>query len=247
MIVWIYTLSAVLIVSLISLVGIFTLAIKLDVLKKFLLVMVSFSAGALLGGAFFHLLPEAASHGFTVNIAFYVLCGIISFFVLESLIHWRHCHIPTSDDHPHPFVFMNLIGDGLHNFIDGMIIAGSFIVSVPLGISTTLAVIFHEIPQEIGEYGVLVHGGFSRGKALFYNFMSALAAIVGALLVLSLNMKAADISTFLVPFTAGGFIYIATSDLFPEMQKEPCAKNISFRLLALLLGLGVMLAFVLAE
>lgn len=240
MLVWAYTLGAVLIISLISLVGIFTLSIRLELLRKLLMLMVSFSAGVLLGDAFFHLIPEASEKGFSLHIGAYLLVGIIAFFVLETLIHWRHCHIPTSPTHLHPLVYTNLIGDCLHNFIDGMVIAGSFIASIPLGISTALAVIFHEIPQEIGDYGVLVHGGFSRSKALLFNFMSALTAGVGAVIILLLNAKVETVSTFLIPFTAGGFIYVAMSDLFPEMHKEPCAKNIALRLLALFLGLFCM-------
>jgi len=163
---WIYTLTAVVIVSLVSFLGVLTLAFKLDVLKKILMYLVSLSAGALLGGAFFHLIPEAAeSMGFGLRLGLYILSGIILFFALEKIICWRHCHIPTSKDHPHPIALMNLVGDALHNFIDGMIIAASFLVSIPLGISTTIAVLLHEIPQEMGDFGVLVDGGFRRMKA----------------------------------------------------------------------------------
>lgn len=241
MLIWIYTFSAVLIVSLVSLVGIFTISIKLEALKKILLFLVSLSAGVLLGGAFFHLIPEAAEKtGFNINLAGFVLAGILIFFALEKMICWRHCHVPTSDEHPHPIAFMNLIGDAMHNFIDGMIIAGTFLVSIPLGISTTLAVIFHEIPQEIGDFGVLIHGGFSRFKALMLNFASALTAILGAFVVLALNMKIETVSSFLVPFTAGGFIYIAGSDLIPEMKKDIKPLNSIIQMLFLLFGLGIM-------
>ena len=169
--IWIYTLSAVIIVSLISLVGIFTVAIKLEFLKKILMYLVSLSAGVLLGGAFFHLIPEAAeAGGFTPAIAFSLLIGIVTFMLLERAICWRHCHVPTSPDHPHHFAYMNLVGDGLHNFIDGMIIAGAFLVSIPLGVTTTIAVIFHEVPQEIGDFGVLVYAGYGRLKALMMNY-----------------------------------------------------------------------------
>jgi zinc and cadmium transporter len=241
LLIWIYTLTAVFIVSLVSFIGILTVSLKLEVLKKILLFLVSLSAGVLLGGAFFHLIPEAAEKsGFSINLAGYVLAGILIFFALEKMICWRHCHVPTSDEHPHPFALMNLVGDALHNFIDGMIIAGTFLVSIPLGISTTIAVIFHEIPQEIGDFGVLIHGGFSRFKALMLNFASALTAILGAALVLALNMKIETITAFLVPFTAGGFIYIAGSDLIPEMKKDIRPLNSIIQLLCLLLGLGIM-------
>lgn len=245
---WLYTLIAVFIVSLVSFVGILTISIKLEALKKILLLLVSLSAGALLGGAFFHLIPEATEEaGCTISVAAFILSGILIFFVLEKMICWRHCHVPTSDEHLHPFAFMNLIGDAFHNFIDGMIIAGTFLVSIPLGISTTVAVIFHEIPQEIGDFGVLVHGGFSRFKALFLNFASALAAVLGAIIVLALNIKVEAVTAFLVPFTAGGFIYIASSDLMPEMKKDIRPLNSIIQMLFLLLGLGIMLALALFE
>ncbi len=218
---WLYTLIAVLIVSLISLIGIFFISMKEAYLKKILLVLVSFSTGGLFGGAFIHLLPEAVREsGFTVSVSFFILLGILFFFFLEKLICWRHCHIPTSKDHPHPFTYLNLIGDALHNFIDGMVIAGSFLASPALGLSTTLAVILHEIPQEIGEFGVLVYGGFSKGRALGLNFLSAATSFLVAILVLSLSLKSGTIAAFLLPFAAGGFIYIAASDLLPEIKKE---------------------------
>ena len=245
---WIYTLAAVFLVSLISFAGILTISIKLEVLKKILMFLVSLSAGALLGGAFFHLIPEATEKaGCTLGVATFILAGILVFFVLEKVICWRHCHIPTSDEHPHSFAFMNLIGDAFHNFIDGMVIAGTFLVSIPLGISTTLAVAFHEIPQEIGDFGVLVHGGFGRFKALLLNFASALTAVVGALVVLALNVKIEAVTAFLVPFTAGGFIYIASSDLMPEMKKDIRPLNSLVQIIFLLLGLGIMLSLVLFE
>jgi zinc and cadmium transporter len=220
----------------------------MDVLKKILLFLVSLSAGALLGGAFFHLIPEATEEaGCTLAIATFILSGILTFFVLEKIICWRHCHVPTSEEHPHPFAFMNLIGDAFHNFIDGMIIAGTFLVSIPLGISTTVAVIFHEIPQEIGDFGVLVHGGFSRFKALMLNFASALTAVLGATMVLALNVRVEAVGSFLVPFTAGGFIYIASSDLMPEMKKDIRPLNSMIQIFFLLLGLGIMFSLVILE
>jgi zinc and cadmium transporter len=245
---WIYTLIAVFGVSLISFVGIITISIKLQALKKIVMLLVSFSAGALLGGAFFHLIPEAArDFGFNIWLATLILSGILSFFILEKLICWRHCHIPTSKDHPHPFAFMNLIGDAFHNFIDGMIIAAAFLASIPLGISTTLAVVFHEIPQEMGDFGVLIHGGFDRLRALLLNFASGLTALLGALLILALNVKVEDVSAYLIPFTAGGFIYIANSDLMPELKKDIQPLNSLLQMVFLLIGLGFMLLLVILK
>jgi len=246
--VWVYTFSSVFIVSIISLVGALTIALRKDLLQKILLFLVSLSAGALLGGVFFHLIPEAAEDiGFNLNLAIYILAGILTFFTLEKLICWRHCHIETSESHPHPFAVMNLIGDALHNFIDGMIIAGTYLVSIPLGISTTIAVIFHEIPQEIGDFGVLVHGGFGRLKALLLNFATALTAVLGALVILILNIEVETVGKILVPFTAGGFLYIATSDLIPELRKDIKPLNSILQLVFILLGLGIMYLLVIIE
>lgn len=245
---WIFTLAAVLLVSLVSFVGVLAMAVKIEFLKKALMYLVSLSAGALLGGAFFHLIPEATeAAGCTAGISASILAGILVFFALEKVICWRHCHIPTSEEHPHPFAFMNLIGDAFHNFIDGMVIAGSFLVSIPLGISVTIAVIFHEIPQEIGDFGVLVHGGFSRGRALFLNFASALTAVLGAVVILLLDLKLEALTSFLVPFTAGGFIYIASADLMPEMKKDIHPLKSLAQMLFLLAGLGIMYSLVMLE
>lgn len=244
--IWLYTLTSVIIVSLLSLIGIITISIKLEKLRKILFFLVSFAAGALLGDVFIHLIPEIVEEaGFGLNVSLYLLLGMLIFFILEKFIHWRHCHIPTSKQHPHPFAIINLVGDGFHNLIDGMIIAGSYLASVPLGIATTLAVVFHEIPQEIGDFGVLIHGGFTRAKALFYNFLSALTAIIGAIIVLIVGARIENIIIFLVPFTAGGFLYIAGSDLIPELHKEIGAKKSLLQLFGLVLGVLVMMALLL--
>ena len=239
---WLYSLLSVIAVSVFSLIGLFFLAFRIEQLKKLLLFLVSFAAGGLLGDAFIHLLPEALAAGNGVAVPLSILSGVLVFFVLEKFISWRHCHIPTTKSHPHPIALMNLVGDGLHNFIDGMVIAGSYLVSIELGVATTLAVIFHEIPQEIGDFGVLIHGGFTKKKALTFNFISATMAIMGSLLVLLLGTRLNLAQEFIIPFTAGGFIYIAGSDLIPEMHKETNAKISLFQFLGLVLGIGVMLA-----
>jgi zinc and cadmium transporter len=222
--------------------GVLTLSFKGKTLHKLILFLVSFSAGALFGDAFIHLLPEAATNnGLTPIISLSLLAGIIFFFVLEKIICWRHCHIETSTDHPHPFAWMNLIGDGFHNFIDGMIIAGSYLASFELGLATTIAVVLHEIPQEIGDYGVLVHGGFDRLRALWLNFAAQLTAFIGALLILMVSLKNNQLVDYLIPFTAGGFIYIAGSDLIPELKKEVGLRRSAVQLLAILLGISLML------
>src|SRR3989344_1612613 len=216
-----YALTSVFIVSLISFIGLVTLAINARRLKGILIYLISFSAGALFGDAFIHLLPEAvAKHGFSLSISLSILGGILLFFMLEKVVHWQHCHLPITSEHVHPFAYMNLIGDGLHNFIDGIIIAASYTVSVPAGIATTLAVILHEIPQEIGDFGVLLHGGFTRAQALWVNFLSALTAVVGAIVAFWAIGIVEQIEAIVVPIAVGGFIYIAGSDLIPELHKE---------------------------
>ncbi|HVN67736.1 MAG TPA: ZIP family metal transporter, partial [Candidatus Sulfotelmatobacter sp.] len=228
-------------VSLMGFAGAITLPLKSENLKKIVLFLVSFSAGALFGDAFIHLLPEAVKEaGFTPAVSISLLAGILLFFILEKFIFWRHCHVPTSAEHPHPFAWMNMFGDALHNSIDGMVIAGSFIAGPALGLATTIAVVLHEIPQEIGDYGVLVHGGFERITALVLCFIVQLTAFIGAIIILLLNLKVADLTTYLLPFTAGGFIYIAGSDLIPEMHKELGAKRSLVQFLALLLGIILM-------
>lgn len=243
--VWVYALISVFIVSLLALIGVFTLSVNIKKLEKYLILLVSFSAGALLGGAFIHLLPEAVEEtGFGIATSWYVLSGILFSFVIEKLIHWRHCHIPTSAVHPHPFAYMNLFGDGVHNFIDGLIIGASYIASIPVGIATTIAVILHEIPQEIGDIGVLLHGGFNRKKALLTNFATALTAVAGTVISLLLGSIEGFIQ-FLLPFAAGGFIYIAAADLIPEIHKECEATKSLTHLIMIFLGVLVMYSLVL--
>ncbi|MFH1391601.1 MAG: ZIP family metal transporter [Candidatus Diapherotrites archaeon] len=240
---WIYAIASVIIVSLISLIGIFTFSIELEKLKKYLHYFVSFSAGALLGGAFIHLIPEIVEeYGFVTEISAFILIGIIFSFVLEKIIRWRHCHTPTSDEHPHPFAIMNLVGDGFHNFLDGLIIGASYLISIPVGIATTVAVILHEIPQEIGDFGVLIHGGFSRKKALTLNFLSALVAIIGVLIALTLTSFVDNLTLYLVPFAAGTFIYIAGSDLIPELHKNDGTIQSIIELIVFILGIAIMAA-----
>lgn len=226
------------VVTIISLIGIFTLAIKDKWLDKALFCLIGFSAGSLIGSAFLHLLPEALEKTKSVVTFYYLILGIILFFLMERYFYWRHCHDGICD--VHAFSYLNLIGDGLHNFIDGVIIAVSFTVSLKIGIVTTLAVIFHEIPQELGDFGVLVYGGFTKYKALFYNFISALTAIIGAITGYFISDVATGFSNFILPLTAGGFIYIATSDLIPEIHKQSNLRRSAFAFIAFLLGIIFM-------
>jgi zinc and cadmium transporter len=243
-----YALISVLIVSAVSLIGVVTLALKQNLLKKLLLFFVSFSAGALFGDAFIHLIPEALETLMSeVIVSLFVIAGLMIFFVLEKFIHWRHCHVPTCKEHPHPIATMNLLGDALHNLIDGMIIGASYLASIPLGITTTLAVVLHEIPQEISDFGVLIYGGFTKRKALMMNFFSALTSVIGAIITFLVGSRIESFSALLVPITAGGFIYIAGSDLIPELHKEVNVSKSVIQFLSILFGVGVMLALLLLE
>ncbi len=225
-------------VSLISLTGIIFIGLKESLIKQLLMVLVGFSSGTLLGSAFLDLLPEAIEVAANAITPFYyVILGIVAFFAMEKFLHWRHCH---EEECPvHMFAYLNLIGDGIHNFIDGMIIAATFLVSFDLGFATTLAVIFHEIPQEIGDFGVLIYGGFSKKKALTYNFISALTAILGAITTYFLAYLQ-SIEVLLVPFAAGGFIYIAATDLMPELHKKSQIKVSIIQFITILSGIGLM-------
>ncbi|MDI6798874.1 MAG: ZIP family metal transporter [Candidatus Aenigmarchaeota archaeon] len=229
---------SVIIVSLLSFVGVAFLALKKKLLEKILIILVAFASGTLLGSAFLHLLPESLVSGESAFI--FVLLGIITFFVLEKFLYWRHCHLGKCE--VHEFAQLNVIGDGLHNFIDGVIIAASFLVNIPLGLATTLAIIFHEIPQEIGDFSILLYGGLKVKKALLYNFLSALTAVFGAVFAYFFSSYVENF-TLAVPFAAGGFIYIASTDLIPELHKRKRLTE-SFAQFSLLL-VGIILMWLL--
>ncbi len=238
-----YGLASVLIVSAISLVGILAVPAK----SKNLIYLVSFSAGALFGDSFIHLLPETIELGFTGLTPLYILGGIVTMFVVEKIINWHHSHnIHTANPHVKPFVFMNLIGDGVHNFIDGLVIGSSYLANIPLGISTTMAVIFHEIPQEIGDFGVLLKGGVHRKKAVMLNLFSALTAVAGFLVSMVISGYIEGFVSIMMPFTIGSFVYIAGSDLIPELHKEKSDKS-AMQLLSFISGMAVMYLLLLIE
>jgi zinc and cadmium transporter len=217
---FINSLVATIILSLLSLVGVLSLAIKKKLLSQLSLYLVAFSTGALVGGAFLHLLPEAIELSPGLSPFMYLIAGLSVFFVLERYLKWHHCH-DDGDCEVHTFTHMSLFGDGLHNFIDGLVIVSAFTVSTELGIATTIAMAAHELPQEMGDFGILIHGGFSRGRALFWNFASSITAVIGAIVGYFLISNFDNVVAVLLPFAAGGFIYIAMSDLVPELHKEP--------------------------
>lgn len=234
----IWIIGATITVSLISLIGIISLLVNRKLLDNLLIVFVGFAAGALMGTAFLHLLPEALETLDSSIVFIYVLIGFAFFFIMERYFHWRHCHEGVCE--VHTFTYLNLFGDGIHNFIDGMLIAASFLIDIKLGIISSLAIIFHEIPQEIGDFAILLYGGVKPKKALYLNFVCALTAVAGAVIGYFLTSFVKNFSLFLIPFTAGGFIYIASSDLVPELHKQKEINRANLALITFLLGMILM-------
>lgn len=243
-----YSIISVLVISLVSLIWILTLWIKVEKLKKILIYLVSFSAWWLLWDAFIHLLPELVEENwFTIWTSLFILSWILFWLITEKIIHRNHCHMPITKDHIHPFAYMNLIWDIVHNFIDWLIIWASYLISIPVWIATTIAVLLHEIPQEIWDFGVLIHWWFSRKKALLVNFLTALTAILWVVIALSLSNYSEGLTKFLVPFAAWSFIYIAWSDLIPELHKESKFKQSLLQIIFFLLWIWLMSLLLLLE
>jgi zinc and cadmium transporter len=229
-------------ISLGSLVGVFTISLNQKVLQKFLLNLVALSAGTLLAGAFLHLLPESIEQLGNYAPFPIALFSFIGFFLIEKVLQWRHCH---DEEHceEHTLGYMNLIGDMIHNLLDGLIIAGAFATSPSLGWATTTAIVLHEVPQEISDFGVLLHSGFTRKKALLLNLMVGLSSIIGGLLGYFATSTFASLTPYILPVAAGGFIYISASDLIPEMKKDTTPLRTLSLVLTFLLGVALM-AFV---
>ena len=220
-----YAIISGLIVSLLGLAIFLFLLWQEKFSRKIVIYLVSFSAGALIGGAFFHLLPEAMASKEDHLLTFvYVLIGFCLFFILEKFLRWHHCHDKECQNTLH-LGYMNLIGDSIHNFIDGVIIVSAFIANISLGIVTTISIISHEIPQEMGDFGVLLYSGMNKTKIVIYNFMVALLAILGVIIGFVIINWVEGLNDFLIPAAAGGFIYIAATDLIPELQREINAKS----------------------
>jgi zinc and cadmium transporter len=219
-------------------VAILFLYLRKGTLSKITLFLIALSTGALMGGAFIHLLPEAAQKIESSKLHLMVLFSFVFFFFMEKLLGWRHCHKEKCE--VHTFGYMNLFGDALHNFIDGLIIAASFLIDFHLGIVTTLAIALHEIPQEIGDFGVLIHAGFKKKKALIVNYIVALTVVLGGVVGYFISFVLHDVIPYLLPFAAGGFIYIAASDLIPEIRKEADLKRSINSFIIFLLGIALM-------
>ena len=246
---WAYALTSVLFVSFLSLIGILFISTSERRLKQIIFVMVSLAVGSLFGDAFIHLLPRTfVKFDSQVQGSLYVLAGIFLFFILEKFLLWRHQHtVQSSSGDIHPVGYMNLVADAVHNLIDGMIIGASYLVSLPVGIATTTAVIFHEIPHELGNFFILLYAGFTRARALFFNFISACFAILGTILSLWIGSRGETFSVVMLPLAAGGFIYIAGSDLVPELNKESDLLKSVVQMIAIAAGVGLMFLLAILE
>lgn len=243
-------------VSLASLAGIAAFALNQKTLKQGLFILIGLAAGTLIGDAVIHLMPEAMEEiGDERVFGLAVVSGLILFFVLEKYLRWHHAHHASEEEHedeeaahhPRHLAPMVLFADGLHNFVDGAVIAASFLISPVVGVATTIAVFLHEIPQEVADYALLVHSGLSRMKALFFNFVSALTAFAGAGLVLITHTTFESFESLIAAFTAGAFIYIAATDLVPELQKTKDPKRSALELTAFIAGIGLMLLLTFLE
>ncbi len=232
-------LAASFIVSLISLIGIIALIIEDKLLRKIIIFLVAFAAGGLIGGAFLHILPESMERiKDPIQLFLYVVAGFMLFFVMEKYLYWRHCH--EKECELHMFTYLNIVGDIVHNFSDGMIMGTLFMVDIKLGFAATLAIISHEIPHELGNFMVLVYGGFSKFKALIFNFVSALFAVLGTLFGFYFANRVSGFSSILLPMAAGGFIYIAACDLIPELHKENELGKSALTMLIFTIGIALM-------
>ncbi|MFA6887913.1 MAG: ZIP family metal transporter [Candidatus Woesearchaeota archaeon] len=242
----IYTFASVIIVSLISVIAAIPFLLKKQIPHSILIILMSLSVGTLLGGVFLHFLPEIAEKGYNTSVALSIIIGFMAFLLLEKMIHWHHAkkveeNCECGHGHGYHFAILNLLGDGVHNFLDGLVIAGSYAVSIPLGIAATTSVIFHEIPQEMADFGILLYGGLSKTRAIIFNFLSATAAIIGAITGIMFTEHIQGFSAMIIPFAAGNFLYIAASNLVPELHKHCKISETIMHIIAIAAGVGFML------
>ena len=254
----VFALGSVVLVSAVSLIGVLTLSLRQNFLHNTLFLLVSLSAGALFGDALIHLIPESVDTlGNSTTTALVVLGGILIFFAVEKFLHWRHTHSGaevelkegSDPQHTHikPVGHLVIVADGVHNLIDGVIIGASYLVGIEIGIATTVAIILHEIPQEIGDFAVLLHAGFSTTKALLVNFLSALASVLGVLGALLIGSVEEKFLGTMIALGAGGFLYIAGSDLIPEIHKTTNMKKSLLQFGAIIVGIGFMMLLLFVE
>lgn len=240
----IYPIISVVIVSLSSLIAAIPLLLKKKISDKTLLFLLSVSVGVLLSSVFMNFLPEAVSHKYTLGLSFNILLGFLVMFVIEKFVHFHHSKKCANENCGHGHAYnlapINLIGDGIHNFIDGLVIAGSYAVNISLGITATISILFHEIPQEIADFGVLLYAGMSKKRALLFNFLSAATAILGTFVGIFLAGRLDSFNQFIIPFAAGNFIYIAASNLVPQLHRQCKLRDTFLHVFAILIGIGII-------
>ncbi len=242
--IWLYALVSTFVVSAISLIGVSLFALKSDKLQKILLLLVSFSVGALLGNSFFHLIPESYFHIENAKMtSWLILGGFMLFFIIEQLLHTHQTDHLTDSTKVKPYGYLSLYADGIHNFTDGILIGAAWMFSPELGLATTITVILHEIPQEISDFGILLKAGFSKKKAILYNFIVATTAILGTILALWLGHEVEHFSIYVLPVAAGGFVYLASTSLLPEVLRNTKKGNWIYYSFFVLMGLGLMYYF----
>ncbi len=242
----VYTIGSVILVSIIAVFAAIPFFMKKQIPHSVLIVLMSLSVGTLLGGVFLHFLPELVEEGYTTSVALSIIAGFLVFLLLEKFIHWHHSKkaedgCGCGHSHAYHLAPLNIIGDGMHNFLDGLVIAGSYAVSLPLGIAATISVIFHEIPQEIADFGILLYAGLTKTRALLFNFLSATAAIAGAIVGIIFTEKIHGFSNIIIPFAIGNFVYIAASNLVPELHKHCKITETIIHIIAICAGVGIML------
>lgn len=254
----ILSISSAIIVSLVSVVAIVPLLLKKKISERLLLFLLSLSVGVLLSIVFIDFVPELLAHSYTIGTVLYIIGGFLLMFIVEKFVHSHHHHhdkeIHHHDhDHDHDvechvhghayhLAPLNLLGEGFHNFIDGLVIAGSYAVSVPLGIGATISIVLHEIPMEVADFGILLYAGLSKTKALIFNFFSALFAILGVIVGYVLIEKISGATGIILAIAAGNFLYIAASSLVPQLHRHHGVKDTVLHVFAILLGVGIIIA-----
>ena len=211
--------------------------------QKLLPCLLSYATGTLLGAAFLGMLPKALEQAPPLAITGTVLAGLVAFFILEKLVIWRHCHDETCEEHSHQGGALILVGDAFHNFVDGVVIAAAFLTSVPMGITAALAVIAHEIPQELGDFAILLHSGFSNARAFAYNLLSSLATLPGAIIGWFWLAEVRQAIPYVLAISAASFIYIAVADLVPGLHRRTGARAVASQTLLILAGIGTIAFF----
>jgi zinc and cadmium transporter len=239
-----YPIISVIIVSLVSVVFAIPFFLKKKISKNTLLFLLSISVGVLLSTVFMNFLPESFSHHYSLGLTFNILFGFLTMFLLEKFVHFHHnkkCENSNcGHGHAYNLAPINLIGDAIHNFIDGLVIAGAYAVNVTVGLTATISIIFHEIPQEIADFGILLYSGMSKKRALIFNFLSGASAILGTIIGIFLIEKIHSFNEIIIPFAAGNFIYIAASNLVPQLHRHCKLKDTIMHFFAILIGIAIV-------